>query len=61
VVREPYISRIVLVVFAARRVGHIVDNEGTLHIDAHGARVEDSFVDVGLHRRASRAHNVRAE
>jgi hypothetical protein len=55
VVRKPDIPRIVLVVFAARRVGHIVDNECALHIDAHSARMEDSFVDVRLHRRATRA------
>lgn len=32
---------------ATRRCGLLVDNEGTLHIDLHGARMRDGAVDIG--------------
>lgn len=52
VIWEPYVFWVVLVVFAARRAGLIVDNEGALHINAYGTRVQDSVMDIRLRRGA---------
>jgi len=59
VVRKSDIPRVVLVVVAARCTGLIVDNKGALHIDAHGAWVQNGVVDVGLRRWAARVCSVR--
>lgn len=55
VVWQADVSRVVLVVLAARSGRLVADDEGALHVDAYIAGVQDGVVDVGLGRRAPRS------
>lgn len=55
VVGQADVSRVVLVVLAARCGGLVAHDEGTLDVDAHIAGVQDGVMNVGLGSGASRA------